>query len=198
MNRRRLEQPMGCAEGAAVSWVLIVVLLLFVSGFLWWYGWPWGGGRSPRLTDRQAGVPAGEEITLWFSSLQQDALVAEKRRTSPGATPVERAKLILIELIAGPQSNVLRTLASEVKVRELFIDDQGTAYIDFSEALSLQHPGGAWSEMLTIRSIVQTLTANIPEIQRVQILIEGRELDTLAGHIDIRRPYASSGVINQR
>jgi spore germination protein GerM len=178
--------------------VLIVVLLLFVSGFLWWYGWPWGGGRSPRLTDRQAGVPAGEEITLWFSSLQQDALVAEKRRTSPGATPVERAKLILIELIAGPQSNVLRTLASEVKVRELFIDDQGTAYIDFSEALSLQHPGGAWSEMLTIRSIVQTLTANIPEIQRVQILIEGRELDTLAGHIDIRRPYASSGVINQR
>jgi spore germination protein GerM len=199
VNRHRhLEQSLGSAEGAAVAWVLIVLLLLFVTAFLWWYSWPWGDSKSLRPTERNAGIPAGEEITLWYPPLQQDALVAEKRRISPAATTVERAKLILIELIAGPRSDALRTLAAEVKVRELFIDDQGTAYVDFSEALSLQHPSGAWSEMLTIRSIVQTLAANIAEIQRVQILIEGREVDTLAGHIDIRRPFASSWVIHQR
>jgi spore germination protein GerM len=197
-RRRNLKPLLGSAGGAAVGWVLAVILLVCVASFLWWYGWPWGDRLSPRVTERDTRIPAGEEITLWYTSLQQDALVAEKRRISPTATTVERAKLVLIELIAGPQSDALRTLASEVQVRELFIDEQGTAYIDFSEALSLQHPSGPWSEMLTIRSIVQTLAANIPEIKRVQILIEGREVDTLAGHIDIRRPFASFRVINER
>jgi hypothetical protein len=34
------------------------------------------------------------------------------------------------------------------------------------------------------------LTENLPTITRVQILIDGREVDTLAGHVDLRRPLA--------
>jgi hypothetical protein len=29
---------------------------------------------------------------------------------------------------------------------------------------------------------------NLPNLQEVQILIDGREADTLAGHVDLRRP----------
>ena len=32
------------------------------------------------------------------------------------------------------------------------------------------------------------MTSLLPAIQRVQILIDGREADTLAGHVDLRRP----------
>jgi hypothetical protein len=35
---------------------------------------------------------------------------------------------------------------------------------------------------------VNAVTANLPAIQRVQILIDGKEADTLAGHVDLRRP----------
>ena len=35
---------------------------------------------------------------------------------------------------------------------------------------------------------MNAVTANLPSVQRVQILIEGREVDTLAGHVDLRRP----------
>jgi hypothetical protein len=52
--------------------------------------------------------------------------------------------------------------------------------------------------MLTLRSIMQTLVANVPEVKRVQILIEGREVETLAGHVDIRRPLDTTWVMNQR
>jgi hypothetical protein len=45
---------------------------------------------------------------------------------------------------------------------------------------------------------MQTLMANVPEINRVQILIEGREVETLAGHLDIRRPLDATWVTNQR
>jgi hypothetical protein len=52
--------------------------------------------------------------------------------------------------------------------------------------------------MLTLRSIMQTLVTNVPEIKRVQILIGGREVETLAGHLDIRRPLDTSWIIHQR
>jgi spore germination protein GerM len=84
-----------------------------------------------------------------------------------------------------------------VHIREVFIDDQGTAYIDFSQELSQGHPGGPWAEMLTLRSIMQTVMTNVPEIKRVQMLIEGREVETLAGHVDIRRPLDTTWIINQ-
>jgi spore germination protein GerM len=158
-------------------------------------------GRSGPSVDSiapgESAVP-GEELSIWFASRQEDALISEKRRVPPLSTPFDRAKMSLQELIAGPKSEASGTVSPEVKIRELFIDDQGTAYIDFSEALSRTHPGGAWTEMLTLRSILQTLMSNVPEIKRVQILIEGHEVDTLAGHIDIRRPLDRTWGTNER
>ena len=51
-----------------------------------------------------------------------------------------------------------------------------------------KHSGGALDELFTVYSIVNALTVNLPAIQRVQILIDGKEVDTLAGHIDLRHP----------
>jgi spore germination protein GerM len=173
---------------------------LFVSaaGAIWWLlDIPWRARTVVETVERGGGVTPGEELSIWFASPQEDALVAEKSRVSPGATPAERAKASLQALIAGPKTDALPTVSAEAKVRELFIDDRGTAYIDFTEALSRDHPGGTWSEMLTIWSIMQTLVANVPEIKQVQILIEGHEVDTLAGHVDIRRPFSTAWVMKQ-
>jgi spore germination protein GerM len=187
------------SEGRAWGWLLAGVLLLLAGGAVWWLlDSRWRGGVSSNTAERSGKTALEEELSIWFASPQEDALVSEKRRLPPTTMPVERAKASLRELIAGPKTEAIRTVSAEVKIRELFIDDQGTTYIDFNDALSRTHPGGPWAEMLTIRSIVQTLAANVPEIKRVQILIEGREVDTLAGHVDIRRPFGTTWVMNQR
>jgi spore germination protein GerM len=170
-------------------WCVASLLLVLGGGAVWWLiNAPGRGTTATDSARRGTSLPPGEDIIVWFASSQEDALIAEKRRLQPGSTPVERAKASLQELIAGPAGNAVRTLSAEVRIRELFIDDRGTAYIDFSEALGRTQPGGPWAEMLTLRSILQTLVANVPEIKQVQILIEGREVETLAGHVDIRRP----------
>jgi hypothetical protein len=43
-------------------------------------------------------------------------------------------------------------------------------------------------ELASIYSVVNSLTQNVSGINRVQILIEGAEAETLAGHIDLSRP----------
>jgi len=195
---RRGGYARGRSAGGAWGWLLAGLLFAFAGGAVWWLlDLPWRGRTATDTVERGGNVTPGEEIRVWFASPQEDALVSEKRRVAPTGTPVERAKASLQELIAGPKTDALRAMSAEVKIRDLFLDDQGTAYIDFSEVLSRTHPGGPWAEMLTIRSIMQTLAANVPEIKRVQILIEGHAVDTLAGHVDIRRPLSTVGVMNQ-
>ena len=196
---RRVTHVGARSEAGTWGWIVAGMLLVLIIGALWWLlGLPGSGRTSIDTAERAGNIPPGEDLNLWFASRQEDALVLERRRVPPSQTPVDRVKASLQELIAGPKGNALRTVPAEVNIREVFIDDQGTAYVDFSEALSRTHPGGPWAEMLTLRSIMQTLVANVPEIKRVQILIEGREVETLAGHMDIRRPLDRTWIINQR
>jgi spore germination protein GerM len=196
---RRVTQVGASSEAGTWGWIVAGMLLVLIIGALWWLlGLPGSGRTSIDTAERTGNIPPGEDLNLWFASRQEDALVLERRRVPPSQTLVDRVKASLQELIAGPKGNALRTVSAEAKIREVFMDDQGTAYVDFSEALSQAHPGGPWAEMLTLRSIMQTLVANVPEIKRVQILIEGREVETLAGHMDIRRPLDTTWIINQR
>jgi germination protein M len=50
------------------------------------------------------------------------------------------------------------------------------------------HPGGSEAELMTVYSVVNSLTASFPAVKRVQILVEDKPAQTLAGHIDLTRP----------
>ena len=79
-----------------------------------------------------------------------------------------------------------------VTLKTVLLSEKGDAFVDFSPELSTKHTGGSLDELLTVYAIVDTLTVNLPAIARVQILIDGKEADTLAGHIDLRRPLAKN------
>jgi spore germination protein GerM len=77
-------------------------------------------------------------------------------------------------------------------LRALFMTDRGDAYVDLSREAAEAHGGGTLNEMLTIYTIVHALTVNLPAVESVQILIEGKEVPTLAGHVDLRQPLAEN------
>ena len=73
----------------------------------------------------------------------------------------------------------------------MYLDDQSTAYLDFSSHLTEAHIGGTTAELLTVTAILKTVHMNFREqIQKVQILIEGQEFDTIAGHVNISSPLS--------
>ena len=82
----------------------------------------------------------------------------------------------------------MSVIPSGTTVRGFYITDRQDAFVDFSSRLVTGHPGGSTTELLTVNAIVNAVTANLPSVQRVQILIDGKEVDTLAGHVDLRRP----------
>jgi hypothetical protein len=77
-------------------------------------------------------------------------------------------------------------------VRALFLSERGDAFVDLSADISTKHIGGALDELFTVYAIVNALTVNLPAVNRVQILVDGKEVDTLAGHVDLRHPLQKS------
>jgi hypothetical protein len=148
---------------------------------------------------RPGSVEPGTEITstvhLYFGDRQNDYLTAETRvlTHAPGPAPLGRA--IVAALLAGPRTNRVPTLPEETALRAFYLTDDGTAYVDLSEGASEMHPGGAQAELMSVYSVVDSLVLNIPEIQRVKILLAGSEVSSLAGHIDLRQPLAANMLI---
>jgi hypothetical protein len=79
-----------------------------------------------------------------------------------------------------------------VTLRDVFLTERGDAFVDLSSDVTTKHPGGSLDEIFTVYTIVNALTVNLPAITRVQILVDGKEVDTLAGHVDLRHPLAKS------
>jgi germination protein M len=127
-------------------------------------------------------------VKLYFSDPQAEYLTLEERKVVALPHMSEEAKEILKELIKGPLNSSLKpTIPLQTEVQDLYLKDD-CFYVNFSLALKEKHPGGSSGELLTIYSIVNTLLVNYPSQSRVQILIQNKPVETLAGHIDIRDP----------
>ncbi len=131
-------------------------------------------------------------VHLYFSDKENSFLIAEKRALFQPDNPTEFGKIIINALIDGPREGLMRTIPAGTILRALYVTQDGTAYVDISDAIKDAHPGGIKSELFTIYSIVNTIILNIPGIDAVKILIEGRESMTLAGHIDLRFPFKAN------
>lgn len=111
-------------------------------------------------------------------------LVPVTRYTSEPVTPQRALEL----LIQGPTASesYRPSVSSRTEVQSLTIE-AGLATVSFSSSLKEDYVGGSQNEANLVNAIVHTLT-QFPEIERVQILIEGAVIESIGGHIAINRP----------
>ncbi len=128
-------------------------------------------------------------ITLYLVSQSGKTLALEDREIALADSVQEQAKQVVRELLAGSRQGLASPLPRGVELRELFITPQGLAFVDFSRELISNHVGGTSAEELTVYSLSNTLIANFPAVKSVRFLVEGREVPTLAGHLDLTIPY---------
>ena len=81
------------------------------------------------------------------------------------------------------------TFPDEVQVLDVFVSGRGVAVINFTLDLLEGHSGGLHAEELTVYSLSHTLVESLPAIAEVRLLVEGRETETLAGHLDLRSGF---------
>lgn len=134
-----------------------------------------------------------QKCTVFFFDTNSVRLAGEERELHLSQDVVERLKQTIAVLLGDSISGLYQTIPKGTALHEVYIDEQSTAYLDFSHHLKDGHIGGTTGEALTVSAILRTIKANFPDqIRKVQILIEGLETDTIGGHIDISKPLALS------
>jgi hypothetical protein len=71
-------------------------------------------------------------------------------------------------------------------------DGPQLAVVNLTGAFVAGHPSGLETEWLTVRSIYETLHANLPSVAEVRFLVDGQTRATLAGHADLTRTYLTN------
>lgn len=139
-------------------------------------------------------APQGRKIKAQLFYVSDDGMRLESvERDVPYAeTAVDQAKEILKAQLAPVAAPLVSAVPPGTVVRALFLTESGEAYVDLSRDIATAHPGGSLNEMLTIYTIVHALTFNLPKVTAVQLLVDGKEVDTLAGHVDLRRPLSKN------
>ena len=134
---------------------------------------------------------AGPRISaiLYFVADDGLSLVGVAHDVPLGATPAAQARaLVEAQLGTEPPAPLGRAVPKDVAVRGVFLPGRDEAYVDLDGAFATALPGGSHNELLAAYAIVSVLTTNLSPVTRVQILIDGREVETLAGHVDLREP----------
>jgi hypothetical protein len=152
---------------------------------------------APAVVPGQAApAPAVPErkitATLFYVSEDGVSLMPVHTEVAFGDPVSEQARHIIEAQIAPPPAPHVSAIPAGTKVRAVYVSERGDAFVDLSGDIGAKHTGGALDELFAVYAIVNSVTVNLPAITRVQILVDGKEVDTLAGHVDIRQPLAKN------
>jgi len=176
--------------GRLAPGIVIVLAVTVAGGVVYWTQRGGTGGapmapEAPRSSLYETQDPP-LEIGVFFASAD-GSLTAERRTIFKSGQRINQYKQALLDLLKGPAGEGHgRVIPEGTALREVYVDAKGTVYADWSEALA--GPAGSLGEWLRLQSIAGTLMGNFEEVKGVMILVEGKSLDTLAGHLDLSEP----------
>ena len=129
-------------------------------------------------------------VVIYFSDPQERFLMPEKRYVYIENDSAQQAREITKALLEGSKAGLINTFPTGASIKDVKVNDEGTAFINFNKNLTKLHPGGASAEMATIYSLTNSVTENVSGIKKVKILIDGKELPSIKGHISTKKAFA--------
>ena len=130
-------------------------------------------------------------INLYYADPNSEKLAAEQRTIPRSRELKQTIATTMREFMKGPEGDLIHTIPSNTALRGIRIDSEGVVWVDFSSHLSQSHPGGSSAEIMTVYAIVNSILLNFNEVKKVRIVIEGKSVDTLAGHINCSESFVA-------
>jgi spore germination protein GerM len=173
--------------GIAVSVLLVAALAL--STYAWHMRKTAVSTPIAPIDTRPLAPPVAgptEQVTLFVAHDEDGSLRAESAQIPLPSGRQQRAEELLRTLVSHYlDKSSPHVLGVGSEVRSVFLVDPGVAVIDLNAAFADTHRSGVLVEELTVASLIHTISANTPGILKVKVLVDGKDRDTLAGHVDL-------------
>lgn len=173
-------------------WILPVAIVLGLLGAGVWFALTY---EPAEVVEGDVELEVADElgtrsVTLYFARADAQGLVGESRSIPTGARRDEEVETVVQELLTGPRSaSSVSPFPRDTRLRRAYYDDrERVLYLDFNGALVAQLNGGSATELALVGSLMRTIAIGFPEVVSVQILVDGLEVETLSGHLDLTRP----------
>lgn len=177
---------------------VILVVILFLAGA--------SGGflifRKITLKGKAMESPAavqdanqmgGEEVVALRLYYPADGRLALSEKNIPRRLKqIAMATAVIEEYFKGPGSARSPHFPQNVKLLGLYKDASQVLYADLSDELRRNFQGDALDEYLLLKGIYETIISNLRDVQDVKILIEGKEAETLGGHLYLKFPLKNT------
>jgi Sporulation and spore germination len=181
-----------------IGTAIMLAVALGMSGYAWRMRSRVKQTETPNEYAQPVAAPVQgptEQVTLYVAYDDAGMLRAQSASIPLPAGRQERAQELLRALLkVYMDKSSSHPLGPGSEIRDVYLVDPGLAVIDVNDAFADGHRSGILVEELTVASLVQTLTSGVPGINRVKILVGGRERETLAGHADLSGVYDVSAV----
>jgi spore germination protein GerM len=138
-----------------------------------------GAGTSSRTEDMfslRIYYPAGNELKI-----EERKIPRSNAQTAIAAATVE-------EYLKGPAGSAISYMPGDTKLVGLYRGADRILYVDLSDEFRRNFQGDVFAEFLLLKGLYESLVSNVEDVQDVKILIEGKEVETLGGHLYLLYP----------
>lgn len=191
MNDLRHTLNVGIDVVRRKRWIALGVVFVIAVGLVYWFAWGpgrRGGGAPSRFVPLAAELEGIRGVTLYYGAPGTDSLVAEYRDIVVKDRSPDRVRAIYRELLAGPSEGRTSPFPEGVELLNTYMTQRGTLYLDWNKILVTGFRGGTGRERQLLASIVLTAADNLPEVERVGLLVDGNPVETIGGHYDTLAP----------
>lgn len=142
-----------------------------------------GGGRAATQSQTEA---TNTLLSLYFPV--GNHLQFENREAEGAVSRMAIAAATVREFLKGPSGKAQSLVPADTRLLGIYAGDDGILYIDLSDEFRRNFHGDALSEFLLLKGLNETVLANVYGIDGVRVLIEGKEAESLGGHISLMSP----------
>lgn len=172
-------------------WVIIFILLFAagIAGGFFYFSKKFPSQASPLKEPEEKGLSMIDDLlTVRVYYPVEERLQMEERKVQRKIAQMAVAEAVIGEFLKGPADARVTVIPKDTKILGLYKGEDGILYIDLSDEFRRNFSSDAVAEFLLLKGLFESLISNVQDITDVKVLVEGREMESLGGHLYLIYP----------
>lgn len=169
------------------AWIALIVFLFIIGAAGSYFLLRYLGPVQNKSLHGEAPLQYAEGQDLMLIRLylpNNGKLEMLERKTAKRTKSLSIAEAVIEEFFKTPSNGTF--IPQGVKVLGLYRDSSMNLYIDLSDELRRNFQGDALSEFLVLKGMHDSMVANLHDFADLKILVEGKEIESLGGHVYLK------------
>lgn len=175
-----------------------IFLLLFISGMIGGYIYFLGREKDSVVENRirkEEGIQDTDLSVIKVYYPVKDKLLMEERKVRRQTSTPSMASAVIEEFLKCPSIEQGCLIPEGTRLLNVYRGRDGILYLDLSDEIRRNFQGDAYGELLLLRGLYESIVSNLSGIEDIKILVEGKEIESLGGHISILYPLKNTVVV---